>query len=210
MKHAIQAARWGAVLAAGLFLARPGVCAEAKKTRTVKLNLEQSVLRWTGKKLTGAHTGSLRLKSGQVVLAGNDLVDGDFEIDMDSIKDEDLTNSGANAKLVGHLKSADFFDVAQHPSAKFKIRKVAPLPALKADSPTHQITGDLTIKGITKEVAFPATVRIGGGKAEARGAVTLDRTQWDIRFRSGKFYKDVGDKIIYDEIRVELNLTAAL
>jgi polyisoprenoid-binding protein YceI len=193
-------------------LGSPGWAAEkkAQDIKTVPLDVEASVLKWTGKKLTGAHNGTVKLKGGQVALAGKGLAGGEFEIDMTSIQNLDLQDPAYKAKLEGHLKSDDFFGVEKHPTARFKISKIRRLPGAMADQPTHEITGDLTIKGITRPVTFPSVIQIKDGKARAAGTVTVDRSQFDVRYGSQKFFPNIGDKIIYDEFTIELDVVGSL
>ncbi|MBI2070968.1 MAG: YceI family protein [Elusimicrobia bacterium] len=203
-------------LALGFLLARPAGAAPAKgkKTgaagQTVKLDLSSSVIRWTGRKVTGEHNGTIRLKSGKATLAKGALAGGQFEIDMMSIANEDIQNPSSNAKLVNHLKSSDFFDVENHPTASFKIKKVTALPSARPDGSTHEISGDLSIKGIAHPIAFPAAVEIAKGKVRASGSVSIDRTKWDVRYGSGKFFDNLGDKAIDDRVEIEINLAGTV
>ena len=171
--------------------------------KTENLDVKRSVLNWTGSKVTGKHNGRVWLKSGKVDLEKNSLKGGEFVIDMSSIKNDDLKDPSYNAKLVGHLKSDDFFGVASHPTSTFKITSVKPL---NKDGNTHEITGDLTIKDITKSITFPAKVDVKGNKASAKGKLKVDRTQFDVKYGSGKFFENLGDKMINDEFEIELDL----
>ena len=160
-------------------------------------------LKWTGYGVGKSHTGELAIKSGQVEMKGEELVGGEFLIDMTSLKTAD------SEKLQGHLQSPDFFDVKNQPEAKFKITKVEALKAA-AGSPTHKITGDLTIKGKTHPETFLTTVKKEGTKWTAQGEAEIkDRTQYDIVYNSAKFKSAsaLGDKLIEDKIKVEMNLT---
>jgi len=166
-----------------------------------------STLKWTGTKVTGAHNGSVALKSGSVVVDGKKLAGGQFEIDMNSITVEDL-QGGSKDKLTAHLKSADFFEVDKYPTAKFVIKKVSPLKNDKEGN-THTVSGELTMKGKTKPLSFPARISVGDKSAEAVAKVKVDRTKWDVRYGSGKFFKGLGDKMIHDEFTLDLDLKAA-
>ncbi len=172
--------------------------------KPVDLDSAGSSLKWTGKKVTGQHTGTVALKSGNVDLDKNAIKGGEFEIDMASIKDSDITSEKDNAKLVGHLKSDDFFGVEKNPTAKFKITSVKELKGQK--DATHEVTGDLTIKGKTAPVTFPAKIEIKGDKATAKGTVTVDRTKYDVKYGSGKFFENLGDKMINDNFELALDL----
>jgi polyisoprenoid-binding protein YceI len=116
-----------------------------------------------------------------------------------------LKDEGTNQKFVGHLKSDDFFSVEKHPNVKFEIT------SLKAGSSAGEYTvnGKLTIKGITNDVNFPAKVSVNnGGLVKAVGTAKLDRTKWDIRYGSGKFFQDLGDRMIYDDFEVTFDIAA--
>jgi polyisoprenoid-binding protein YceI len=161
-----------------------------------------------GKKVTGQHNGTVALKSGKVDLDGKTLKGGKFEIDMNSIVVEDLKDPTYNAKLTGHLKSDDFFGVAKFPTSTFVITSVKPVKNEK--DATHEITGDLTIKGITQPVTFPAKVEFKDGEAHAKGKAMVDRTKYNIRYGSGKFFENLGDKMISDNFEMDLDLAAKL
>jgi polyisoprenoid-binding protein YceI len=195
-----------AALSAAVLFPAPARTAPDAGSRTVTLDPEASVLRWTGRKVTGSHHGTLRLRSGEAVFTGGSLTGGHFDVDMDSLRVDDLKNPESNAKLVAHLRSDDFFSVDEFPSAGFVIVGVKPLPGGGPDGPTHEIAGDLTIKGITRPVTIPAAVRQRDGRVRAEGSVTLDRTLWDVRYRSGRFFQGLGDKLIHDEFTVKLDL----
>jgi polyisoprenoid-binding protein YceI len=126
-----------------------------------------------------------------------------LEIDMTSLSNKDVSDAGMNAKLVGHLKSDDFFSVEKHPVSSLKITKV------EKKAGKTMITGDLTIKGITKPVTFPADVKVEKNSVKAKGEVKVDRTNYDIKFRSVKFFSDIGDKVINDEFKVGFDISAS-
>ena len=193
-----------AIIAAGLLVAAPAFA----KPQTLKLDPAKSQIKWHGAKVTGSHNGTVPLKSGSVQVEGKDIKGGKFEIDMTKIKNDDLTDKSYNDKLVGHLKSDDFFGVDKHPTSTFEITKVKPLEG-SADA-THEITGKLTIKGHTEEVTFPAKVSIEGKKATAQGKIKVDRTKYGIRYGSGKFFENLGDKMINDEFEIDLNVTSKI
>ncbi len=176
--------------------------------KTAAIDLSQSSVKWTGKKVTGQHTGVINLKSGEVDVEKNALKGGSFEVDMDSIKVEDIKDAENNGKLTGHLKSDDFFGVAKNPTSKLKITSVKEIKG--NPEATHEITGDLTIKGITHPVTFPAKVEIKDDSASATGKVTIDRTKYDIKYGSGKFFENLGDKMINDTFELDVALKAKI
>lgn len=177
--------------------------AMAAGEKVAQIDTRASVVKWLGKKVTAQHNGTVRIKGGTVEFKGDQLIGGRFEIDMNSISNEDLKDPEWNGKLVSHLKSDDFFSVAKHPVATFKITKVK---ELKKKDATHEITGDLTIKGITHPVTFPAKVETKNGKTSAKASLKVDRTKWNVRFRSGKFFEGLGDKMIHDDFQLDLEI----
>lgn len=179
-----------------------------KAASALKVDTQKSTLVWNGKKVTGEHTGNVKLQSGTLQVNNGKLTGGEVVIDMASITDTDLTDAGYNAKLVGHLKSDDFFGVEKHPTATFKITKAEPIANAKAGENNYNITGDLTVKGKTNPVTFPANVKITGNKAEATAKVTIDRSKHDVKYGSKSFFDNLGDKVINDEFTVDMNLVA--
>ncbi|WP_224994737.1 YceI family protein [Cesiribacter sp. SM1] len=182
------------------------LAAQSGAAKTFTVDTQKSSLVWTGKKIGGEHTGNISLTSGSLQVAKNKLVGGAFEIDMNSITNTDLTDAGYNAKLVGHLKSDDFFGVEKHPKATFKITKATPISGAKAGASNYQITGNLTIKGKTETISFPATVKFNGDAAEAVAKITVDRSKFDVRYGSPSFFADLGDKALDNEFIIDLKL----
>jgi polyisoprenoid-binding protein YceI len=179
------------------------LAAIAGDSHKVSLNPTESSISWTGKKLTGSHSGSVALKAGEVLLDGETIQSGKFEIDISKVLVKDIEDPKYNAKLVGHLKSDDFFSVEKFPVAEFVIASTAPLALPLASGENVTIKGSLKIKGLSQDVEFPAKVVVKDGMAEANGKVTLDRTKWGIRYGSGKFFQGLGDKLIFDEFEVD-------
>ncbi|MFN4145776.1 MAG: YceI family protein [Runella sp.] len=171
-----------------------------KKAVAYKVDASKSVVKWHAKKVTGEHFGTVNLSSGTLSVNGTKIEGGSFEIDMNSIKCTDLTDPTYNNKLITHLKSDDFFSVANHPTAKFVIKKV------EGKFPNVNITGDMTIKGITNSITFPATVKADANGVTADAKIVLDRSKWDVRYGSKSFFPNIGDKMIYDDFTIELAL----
>ncbi|MXV51081.1 YceI family protein [Pedobacter sp. HMF7647] len=167
------------------------------------VDTQKSTVTWIGRKVTGEHTGTIKLAGGTLVLNGGSLKSGMFDINMNSITTTDLQGEYAQ-KLIGHLQSDDFFSTAKNPVSRFVITKVAP-----AGPNVVNVTGDLTIKGITKPVTFPATVKKEGNAvvAVAKG-VKVDRTLYDIRYGSKSFFESIGDKAIDNDFELAINLLA--
>lgn len=181
------------------FLATFALFSFTLSVEKVNVDTTKSTIIWKGYKVTGEHTGTINLKSGALEMEDGKLVGGRFEIDMTSIKVTDLEGKWAQ-KLEGHLKSPDFFGVEAHPTATFVITKAAP----KGTPGDYKIAGDLTIKGITKEIKFYAHLSEDGKTATVK--ITVDRTDFDVRYGSGSFFDNLGDKTIYDEFDLEVTL----
>jgi polyisoprenoid-binding protein YceI len=168
-----------------------------------KIDKSNSKVKWNGKKVTGEHYGTIDLKSGNLEVDNNKIKSGTFTMDMTTIVSEDLTNESMNKKLVGHLKSDDFFSVDKFPGSTFVIKE-----SEHKSGNTHSITGDLTIKGITHPVTFDSEVVIDGNNLRAKGKIEVDRTLYDIKFRSGRFFSDLGDNLIYDTFTLDFDVVA--
>lgn len=163
----------------------------------------QSTLSWTAKKVTGSHSGNISVTSGKLEVDNNVLKGGNFQLDTRTITVTDIKDAGMNGKLLGHLKSDDFFSVEKHPTASFVITG-----ATAKGGGNYDVTGNLTIKGITKPISFPATVTVAGGKATAKATIKVDRTKFDIKYRSSNFFENLGDKAIYDDFELDVTLVA--
>ena len=177
--------------------AKPAAAAAVKKEVT-------GALKWTGYGVGKTHTGDLNVKSGEVEMKGDDIVGGTFVIDMTSLKTAD------SPKLQGHLQSADFFDVAKYPEAVYKITQVEAIKGATAGSPTHKIMGNLTIKSKTEPLEMLAVVTKKDNKYTAVATTEIkDRTKYDIVYNSKQFktVSALGDKLIEDHIKLDLNVT---
>lgn len=183
--------------------------ASVKGVSTYKVVSEQSDVKWLGKKVTGSHNGVIQLKNGELKVTDNAVTGGSFVIDMTTIKDLDLTDPEYNGKLIGHLKSPDFFDVDKNPTSTFEITKVSPITNAKPGEPNATIDGNLTIKGATHPLSFPATIAVTADTVMAAAKdIKVDRTLYDIRYGSKKFFEKIGDKAINDEFWISVSLTA--
>ncbi len=171
--------------------------------KSIDINTEKSTIDWIGKKVLGQHSGKVKIQSGTVNAKNGVLGGGSLIIDMTSIICEDLSDADYNKKLIGHLNSTDFFNVAAFPTATLKITKVLKL----TNKPnTYNLTADLTIKGITNSITLPATFKAVGGNFEGSAKITIDRTLWDIKYGSSNFFEGLGDKAIKNEIELNVNL----
>ncbi len=174
---------------------------------TLKVDAAASKVEWVGSKPTGQHHGTIGISGGNLMLADGNIVGGKFTTDMNSIVNLDLTNAEDNGKLVGHLKSPDFFDTAKYPTADFEITSATPISG-NPDA-THNITGNLTMKHITKSITFPAKVVFEGNKVSASSPeFIIDRSQWNVQYGSRTFFNNLKDKFINDEISLKINLSA--
>lgn len=175
----------------------------SKKAISFKVDPGQSKLTWLAKKVTGEHAGTIQVRSGSLDVDNNILKGGSFELDTRTISVTDIEDKENNAKLLGHLKSDDFFAVDKFGTAKFVITS-----AQSKGSGLYQIKGNLTIKGITNEVTFPANVTVDNNKLVAKAKIKVDRTKYDIKFRSKSFFENLGDKTIYDDFDLDIQLVA--
>lgn len=178
------------------------------KEETFKADTKLSSLEWTGKKLTGEHSGIIMLTAGEIKISNDAVIGGTFEIDMASLVDKDLQDPAYKAKLEGHLKSAEFFDVAKFPKAKYEITSVTPLKDAKEGAFTHHVKGNLMLKDKTNPVEFDAVIKMADGKVACVGTATIDRSKFDVKYGSKSFFPEIGDKIIYDEFKVKFNVVA--
>ncbi len=164
-------------------------------------DVPKTSLTWFGEKVTGDHTGKISLKSGSLVLKDNKIVNGQFVIDMTSITCTDQTAEQYNTMLVNHLKSDDFFGVQAFPEAKIVIKESAVF-----DKGTAIVKGDLTIKGKTLPFEFKATQVKVDGVLTYYAVIIIDRSKYDIKYGSGAFFDNLGDKLIYDEFKLKITL----
>jgi polyisoprenoid-binding protein YceI len=169
-----------------------------------KINSKTSTLGWGARKVSGEHNGTIALKNGQMTFESGKLSGGQMIFDMKSIKNLDVKSDEWRAKLEKHLKSDDFFMVKKFPITTFKILKAT---ALKTKN-SYRLDGELTIKGMTKPVTVQATASATKSKAFLKASLKINRLDWDIRYRSGKFFdvKKLGDKLIYDDISINVDL----
>jgi len=210
----------GVILGTTLFTACGGnKTVEAKDAQEVAVgtgdavyivNNEESTIVWTGKKslVESSHTGTINATEGTITVDGGVITAGKFVLDMNTIVSTDVTDADMNGKLVGHLKSADFFDVEVHPTATFEITSASKLEEVDSLNNNYKIAGNLTIKGVAKNIEFPANVTIENGVLTAKADFAIDRTQWEVKYGSGTVFSDLGDKAISDAIEFNITLKA--
>ncbi len=162
-----------------------------------------SNVRWYGEKITRSkHTGTIAVKSGKIEMKGGQILSGEVVMDMNSINCIDLKDA-EKSDIEGHLKSPDFFDVAKFPEARFVITSSQSTTAID-----HQTKGKLTIKGVTKDFDAKLVVVPTGTDVSIGGGLLFDRAQFNVKYGSGKFFKDLGDDLINDEVTLILNVKA--
>ncbi|MDC3306135.1 YceI family protein [Flavobacteriales bacterium] len=173
-------------------------------TDNVRVDTKSSTVKWIGSKVASSHEGTINIKKGMLMINHGTLVGGQFSIDMSSIKNTDIESEEYSAKLEGHLKNEDFFDVEQFPTATITIVK-----AVKGTENNYSIVASLTIKGITHPIAFDANVNVNGINFLATANIKIDRTKWNVTYNSGNFFEDLGDYLIKDEIEFDVFLLSA-
>ncbi|MFZ1497241.1 MAG: YceI family protein, partial [Saprospiraceae bacterium] len=167
--------------------------------------ISKGTINWTGAKPTGKHTGTIAANSGIVYMDKGHFSGGDVAIDMNSLAVTDLKDK-KKADLEGHLKAGDFFETDKFPTAAFKITNCTAIEG--NPKATHEVTGNLTLKGITKEVKFPVMVTVADKKLTAKSEeFTINRTDWGVKYASG-IIGTAKDKLIDDNVKLMLELEA--
>ncbi len=197
----------------GLFIIL--VAFQSDNVGSFEVNTEHSTVRWTGYKIGSKHEGELKLKEGGLDMVEGVLKGGKFVVDMATLSCTDIKDADNNKKLVDHLKSGDFFNVEAHPTASFTINKTIPYGSEKVKGngqeytkDTYKVLGDLTIKGITKPIKTKIDIYDYESSISGVARLEIDRSDFDIRYGSGSFFDDLGDKLIYDEIRLDIQVSA--
>jgi polyisoprenoid-binding protein YceI len=173
------------------------------ETKKFEIISAKSNIDWIGRKVTGAHNGTIAVKAGSLTFTGEELTGGEFTIDTTSIKILDVTDPATNAQFAGHLASDDFFNSENYPEALFTVTAAA-----KTGNGTYRLTGSLSIKGTTHPVSFDAQINTTADTINATGKIVVDRTKYGMKFRSGNFFKDLGDTLIYNDFDLDVNITA--
>jgi len=168
----------------------------------IRVNTENSTVKWIGSKVAEHHEGTINIAKGILRIEHGTLVGGEIGIDMNTIKNTDIESPKYKKMLEGHLKSDDFFNVKEFPLAVLNITNAQKVK----EGNIYKIVADLTIKGITHSIAFQADINVNGLNYLATAKIKIDRTKWDIKYNSGNFFKDLGDKLILDEIEFDIFL----
>jgi polyisoprenoid-binding protein YceI len=210
---------------AGLFLILLPACSDAPKgdnaTITEKQNASEakgqmfavdtndSRIKFTGHGVGKNHPGVFRLDEGTVAVAGEKITGGSFTIDINSIE---LEQKGGmfDEKLRPHLMSGDFFDAEKFRTAKFEITKVEPYERKDSDTSivegaNFNVSGNFTLKDVTKNITFPARIDLDGNTLKAKGNFDIDRRQWNMNYGNDK---TLGDKFISEKVNIELDIKA--
>jgi polyisoprenoid-binding protein YceI len=156
----------------------------------------KTTLQWLGEKVTGQHTGTIKIQSGWLIWKDNKIVSGEFIIDMNTIKE-----SAGETRLEAHLRSDDFFSVAKFPTATLKITG-----SESFEKGSSVVKGKLTIKGITNPIEFKSNLQKKDDGLWFFSNITVDRTKYNVRYGSGTFFDNLGDKVIYDEFKLKVAL----
>lgn len=167
----------------------------------LEIDRKKTVLAWKGSSIQGAHSGYVYISKGELMVENGQLTGGTVEVDMSTIEDDEHASDN---NLIKHLKDPDFFDVTKFPFSAIAITRVASINA-----EDKEITGNLTIKGITQAVSFPAKLEIKDGVVKAYGRLVIDRTLWGVRYKSSKFFADLADKAISDSIEFNIKIVAS-
>ena len=186
-----------------------------------QLNVADSKIDWVGTKVSGYHVGTVPLKRGEIYINNNEVTGGRFILDIANmeVSGPKGSDTAANRKLLGHLKSADFFDVEKNPEGAFELTNVKPykgeaikdttdqrqeeINKYKVTDATHTVSGNLTLKGVTKNIEFPARITVSGNTAEAIAKFNIDRKDWGI------VYPGKPDDLIRDDIHLGISIKAA-
>lgn len=169
-----------------------------------------SVIDWSGSKPAGKHTGTIALADGEVTVKNGNVESGKFTIDMNSITVTDLKAEEGKGDLEAHLKGTGdkagedhFFNVAKFPTGTFEITKVSNVDG------KNTIEGNLTLKGITKNVKFPATVGVDAASVTITSETfTINRTEWGVNYASKSVFDDLKDKFVNDDIELKVTVKA--
>lgn len=198
---------------------------------TYAIDQDNSTVGWIGYKPTGKHNGTIPISTGSFAIRDGQIEGGKIEMSVIDIQNEDLAEDAENqGKLLGHLKSDDFFDAENYPTATFEVVTVEPYdtnseivekeeyeteftPVSNADyvvdAPTHMITGNLTMRGKTLAVTFPANVSIEEGAVSAAAKFNIDRTLWGLMYGDEASVTDKAkDRFIYNTVNVSFDITA--
>lgn len=184
-----------------------GQAAEAgNQAKTLTVDAASSAVEWVGKRLAYSHNGTFAISNGSLAVDNGKITAGSFTIDINSVVCLDIQDPTDNAKFVGHLKSDDFFNVEQFPTAKFEIIQVMEAP----ENPdyTHNIEGNLTIRDVTRKIYMPVNITMTENGLTAAGNVVINRTEWNVMWGSANIVDWTKDKIVSNDVEIKVKLAA--
>ena len=173
---------------------------------TVWVDMQKSQIEWIGRKVTGEHFGTIGLSESWVTMHGSKLIEGKLTFDMQSIKNTDIESPEWSIKLENHLKDEDFFHVDSFPHAILEIKKNHTMSQTTKLDSIYWVYADLTIRGITHEISLSYQLKFFESNIIALGSVNIDRTLYNIKYKSGTYFFDLGDKIIYDDFTIKFSV----
>lgn len=181
------------------------LCATAALGQTHQVDAKKSELAWFGKKVlvSSSHNGLIAIKNGQVDTKDGKVTGLKIVADMATIESLDMKGKSGKEKLEGHLKNSDFFDVKKYPTSSFTSTSVTPI---KGKAGQYLVKGNFTVKGKTNPISFTATEKAKPMR-HLVADFSFDRTKWDVRYGSGKFFTSLGDKVIADAIAIKSKIT---
>ena len=172
---------------------------------TLFVDIENSYIDWIGRKVTGEHSGTLNLSDGFVIWNGKSITGGKITFDMASIQNTDIESPEWKQKLEDHLKAEDFFFANSFPHAKLEIKNHRQTID-ESSEVNNKIIANLTIRGITHEISFPLQISRDNYIFNAEGNINVNRTLFNIKYKSGTFFQDLGDRMTYDDSTVQFSL----
>lgn len=171
------------------------------------VDVTESHVEWVGRNLLNKHYGRIELKGGKLRFDRGDLVGGEFTLNMRAITCQDLAGDPLHDVLIAHLVSHDFFDVELYPEARFVIRATERVAGATPGAPNLVVSGELTLKNISRALEFVASAGLTAeGKAAAQAAFGIDRTQWNVLYGSGKYFRHLAGHLVNDLIELQIRI----
>lgn len=174
-----------------------------------QINAADSIIRWTGRNLFNHHSGTVKLLSGEIITSNGSFRSARFEIDMNTIACEDLTDQAWNDMLIRHLQDADFFLTSLHPTALFVVDSAEAISGATEGTPNFMLKGSLTLRGVTKPLEFPAVIATAdGSRITGQAQIEIDRTEFGSIYGSSRFFRFLGKHVVNDHIQLHLKIQA--
>ncbi|NJM36849.1 MAG: sulfurtransferase [Akkermansiaceae bacterium] len=176
---------------------------------TWQIDTDQSIIRWTGRNLFNFHHGTLKLSGGYFMIGDNALTQSSFTIDMTSITCDDILDQATNQMLLNHLMNSDFFAADQFPEAIFTAISITAIPQENPGIPNYRVVGDLSMRGVTQPIAFPALIALSDeGTLTAQAQIEIDRTHWGVNYGSGRLFSWLDKHVVNDHVAIHLKIVA--